>query len=303
MAATIPAQAVALSHPGLVVRAWANRGIAQLDSGQLVPFHFPRRLTRPLPGDRVILDNKDSLVEVIDRHNEFGRGDARGRFKPTAANIDLAIIVIAPRPAPSPDLIHRYITGALLQQIEPVIVVNKADLPIPSTRVFEDLQELSSIGYRIIHTRCKPEPDLGDLSHLLNQGTSLLTGQSGVGKTSLLNAIVPDLDEQTGALSHVTGKGTHTTTTATVYPLSASSAIVDTPGVWEYSLWSMPADELQRGFPEFAPFASKCRFRNCRHDSEPGCAVRAAAESSEIPASRHAAWLRLLKEQDRLERG
>ncbi len=291
-----------MSHPGLVVRAWANRGIAQLESGQLVPFHFPRRLTRPLPGDHVILDSKDSLIEVVDRRNEFGRGDARGRFKATAANIDRAIIVIASKPAPSSDLIHRYLTGALLQQIQPVIVLNKADLPTPTSLAFEDLEDLSRLGYQIIHTRCKAEPALADLPELLRQGTSLLTGQSGVGKTSLLNALVSDLDEQTGALSHVTGKGTHTTTTATVYPTSASSAIIDTPGVWEYSLWSMPPEELQRGFPEFAEFAGQCRFRNCRHDSEPGCAVRLAGRSGAVPASRHAAWLRLLKEQERLQR-
>ena len=291
-----------MSRPGLVVRAWANRGIAHLESDQLVPFHFPRRLTRPLPGDRIILDARDSLIEVVDRRNEFGRGDARGRFKPAAANVDRAIIVIASEPAPSPDLIHRYLVGARLQGIEPVIVINKNDLARPSSGVFADLEDLIGLGYRVVQTRCKPQPELTELSALLEVGTSLLTGQSGVGKTSLLNALIPNLDEQTGALSHVTGKGTHTTTTATVYPISPLAAIIDTPGVWEYSLWLMPPTELQRGFPEFAPFAARCRFRDCRHNSEPACAVRAAAEVGEIPPSRHAAWLRLLAEQKRLER-
>lgn len=289
-----------MNRAGLVVRAWANRGIAHLDCDELVPFHFPRRLTRPLPGDRVVLDAVDSLVEVVDRGNEFGRGDTRGRFKPAAANVDRAIIVIAPEPAPSQNMIHRYLVGALLQGIEPVVVINKSDLALPSTGAFADLADLVELGYQVVHTRCKPVPELAQLSGLLETGTSLLTGQSGVGKTSLLNALIPDLDERTGALSRVTGKGTHTTTTATVYAISPRATIIDTPGVWEYSLWVMPAAELQRGFPEFAPFSAHCRFRDCRHNSEPGCAVRAAAQAGAIPASRHAAWLRLLKEQERL---
>jgi ribosome biogenesis GTPase len=290
-----------LSRPGLVVRAWANRGIAQLDEGPLVPFHFPRRLIRPLPGDRIELDGKDSLIKIEPRANEFGRGDPRGRFKPAAANLDRAVIVIAPEPAPSPDLLHRYLASALIHGIEPVIVINKSDLPCPDSPAFDDLEDLAGLGYRIIRCRCKPRPDIDELAAELGQGTSLLAGQSGVGKTSLLNALIPDLDERTSVLSAVTGKGTHTTTTATVYPMSGTAALIDTPGVWEYGLWAMDAAQLEQGFPEFREF-SGCRFRNCRHDSEPGCAVRAAVENADIPASRHAAWLRLLAEQRRLQR-
>ncbi len=283
-----------------MVRAWANRGIAQLDTGKLAPFHFPRRLIRPLPGDRIVLDAADALIEVLPRKNEFGRGDARGRFRAVAANLDRAVIVIAPRPAPSPDLVHRYLTAALIHGVEPVVVVNKRDLGLREGEWFSDLDDLAELGYRIIRTRCKPQAEVDELARLCRDGISLLAGQSGVGKTSLLNALVPDLDERTSALSHVTGKGTHTTTTATVYPLSDQAGIIDTPGVWEYGLWAMTPAELERGFPEFAAHSHHCRFRNCRHDTEPGCAVRAAAESGLIPASRHAAWLRLLAEQRRI---
>lgn len=291
-----------MNHAGLVVQAWANRGVARLDDGRLIPFHFPRRLIRPLPGDRVQLNGQLALVEVAERRNEFGRGDPRGRFRAAAANLDRAIIVIAPEPAPSSDLIHRYLTAALIHGIEPVIVVNKTDLPLPGQPPFTELDELAALGYRIVHARCKPDAQIDALMALCQTGTSLLAGQSGVGKTSLLNALVPDLDERTSALSQITGKGTHTTTTATAYPLPARAVIVDTPGVWEYSLWAMSAGELARGFPEFAEHSARCRFRDCRHDSEPGCAVREAAATGAIPACRHAAWLRLLGEQQRLRR-
>src|SRR5699024_1853665 len=120
----------------------------------------------------------------------------------------------------------------------------------------------------------------------------------GVGKSSLLNALVPDLDTQTGELSHVTGKGTHTTTTATAHRYGEHAWLIDTPGVWEYGLWKMDAETLQRGFPEFSTLAP-CRFRDCRHRSEPGCAVVAAIDSGALPAFRHEAWLRLLAEQER----
>ena len=288
-----------MSQSGLVVQAWANRGIARLADERLIPFHFPRRLIRPLPGDQIRLNNELALVEVAPRRNEFGRGDNRGRFRAAAANLDRAIIVIAPQPAPSPDLIHRYLAAALIHGIEPVIVLNKTDQPLPEQAPFTELDDLAALGYRIIRTRCKPQPEVAELLALCRSGASLLAGQSGVGKTSLLNALVPDLDERTSALSHVTGKGTHTTTTATVYPLANQGDIIDTPGVWEYGLWAMPASELERGFPEFAEHSAHCRFRDCRHASEPGCAVRAAAESGLIPPSRHAAWLRLLAEQRR----
>jgi ribosome biogenesis GTPase / thiamine phosphate phosphatase len=291
-----------LNASGLVVQAYSNRGVARMDSGELVAFHFPRRLIRPLPGDRIELDAKHSLLHVVERRNEFGRGDPRGHFKPVASNLDQALIVIAPEPAPSADLLHRYLAAARIRGIEPVIVLNKTDLPQPEQPPFTELETLRELGYRIIEVRCKPEPEIEALRDVVSQGVSLLAGQSGVGKTSLLNALVPDLDAQTGALSRVTGKGTHTTTSATVHSLPGGSYLVDTPGVWEYGLWRMTPDELQRGFPEFNTVEERCRFRDCTHQHEPACAIRQAAESDQIPASRYQAWLRLLAEQQRLSR-
>ncbi|MFU8830983.1 MAG: ribosome small subunit-dependent GTPase A [Wenzhouxiangella sp.] len=291
-----------MTDRALVVEAYSNRGVALLEDRSLQPFHFPRRLARPLPGDRIELDQKGSLVALEPRRNEFGRGDPHGRFRPVAANLDRALIVIAPEPAPSPDLVHRYLATALIRGIEPVIVVNKTDIPVPDQPPFNELEDLARLGYRIVYCRCRPEPELGELARELQTGVSLLAGQSGVGKTSLLNALIPDLDEQTSQLSRVTGKGRHTTTSATLHHLPSGAWLVDTPGVWEYGLWSMPLTELERGFPEFAEFSGQCHFRNCTHNHEPRCAVRTAAEENRIPPSRHAAWLRLLTEQTRLGR-
>src|SRR5690625_1306593 len=129
----------------------------------------------------------------------------------------------------------------------------------------------------------------------------MYSSQTYLDKTSLLNALVPDLDLPTSELSRVTGKGRHTTTTASAYPYRDNAWLIDTPGVWEYSLWAMPLHELQRGFPEFRE-APKCRFRDCSHSSEPGCGVVAALTRGLVAKFRHQAWLRLLDEQERLAR-
>ncbi|MEN1728704.1 MAG: ribosome small subunit-dependent GTPase A [Pseudomonadota bacterium] len=289
-----------MSQPATVIEAWSNRAVAETNEERLVAFHMPRRLERPLPGQTVVLDEQDELVEVEPARNQFGRGDPRGRFKPIAVNLDQALIVIAAEPAPSADLIHRYLAACHICRIEPVIVVNKSDLDAHQQPPFTELEALSALGYRVIRTQCKPEPQIEELKHLLLGKTSLIAGQSGVGKTSLVNALIPNLDRQTGALSSVTGKGTHTTTSARLCHLPEGGWLVDTPGVWEYGLWTMPPQALESGFPEFRPWVDACRFRDCTHQHEPGCAVMAAAESGELPEFRYQAWLRLLAEQSRL---
>ncbi|NBB91614.1 MAG: ribosome small subunit-dependent GTPase A [Gammaproteobacteria bacterium] len=284
--------------PVRLVQAHANHGAAWVN-GDLRPVHFPRRIERPLPGDLVHIDDAGTLTAVVERRNLFGRGDGRGRFRPIAANLDRSVIVIASEPAPSRDLLHRYLAAALIRGIEPLIVLNKSDLPRPRQAPFTELQALGELGFEHVEARCLPEPDVAALQSRIGCGITLLAGQSGVGKSSLLNALVPDIEAQTGRLSRVTGKGTHTTTTATAHRHGDDAWLIDTPGVWEYGLWKMDPETLQRGFPEFSKHAAGCRFRDCRHRSEPGCAVVAAVESGALPGFRHQAWLRLLAEQER----
>jgi len=289
-----------LNRRALVLEAWANRAVAELACGRLAAFHLPRRMARPLPGQTVAINDRDELSEVVPARNRFGRGDPRGRFKPIAVDLDQAMIVIAAKPAPSQDLIHRYLAACHLCEVEPIVVVNKSDLEPPDQPPFRHLNDLESLGYRVVHTQCRPSMDIAQLAGLLAGKTTLIAGQSGVGKTSLVNALVPDLQAQTGALSTVTGKGTHTTTSARLYRLAEGGWLIDTPGVWEYGLWTMSPRELVRGFPEFLPFQGQCRFRDCSHQHEPGCAIRDAAAAGELPEFRFRAWLRLLDEQARL---
>lgn len=288
-----------MSETYRVLTALGNHGLAVPDDAPdaaPVELHFRRRTGRPLAGDRVRIDDQGAVAEILPRSSTFGRGTAQGAFQPIAANLDTLLIVIAPEPAPSEDLLHRYLAAARMQEVEPVVIINKSDLPVPEGPPFCDLDELE---LEVFRTRAAQPTELGALPDRLTRGIHLLAGQSGVGKSSLANALLPDLDLQTGRLSSTTGKGRHTTTSAQLHRLPGGGWLVDTPGVWEYGLWRMPVEDLARGFPEFER-AGACRFRNCRHDHEPGCAVRVAAEDGRIPACRHRAWLRLLAEQDRL---
>lgn len=285
-----------------VLTALGNHGLAVPDDApgsDPVELHFRRRTGRPLAGDRVRIDADGAVAEILPRTAVFGRGTARGDFQPIAANLDTLLIVIAPEPAPSEDLLHRYLAAAYMQGVEPVVVINKSDLPVPDAPPFTDLVELDIETH---HTRAAPPLDLDGLRERLAGGVHLLAGQSGVGKSSLANALLPELGAETGRLSLSTGKGRHTTTAARLHALPGGGWLVDTPGVWEYGLWTMPIEDLERGFPEFRD-AGICRFRNCSHDHEPGCAIRDAAEAGRVPACRYRAWLRLLAEQRRLASG
>lgn len=282
-----------------VLVAHSDHGVAMNEAGQLIEFSLNRSTGRPLAGDWVDLDASARMSKIHERQTLFGRGDHKGLFKPTAANLDQLMIVIAPQPAPSLDLITRYLVMAELHGIRPLIVVNKKDLGIPTTPPFTDLPDLIQLGYLVTQTSKDDEASLEALDQMVTGHTTLLAGQSGVGKSSLLNRLIPSLDALTGQLSKATGKGKHTTTTTRLYPLPQGGFLVDSPGVWEYGLWTIPTQALASAFIEFRPYIGQCKFRDCTHDHEPGCAIRCAVDAGEIAPSRHAAWRRLLAEQQR----
>ena len=294
------------TEPGLVLVSYGARGIVEAADGAQLDCAYRRSVGRPVCGDHVsferLPDGTGALASIEARRNTFARADARGRKQVIAANLDRVLVVLAPEPAPSRDLVERYLVAIHGLGIEPVIVLNKAELKADSTDAGDGplarLDEYRTLDYTVVETSCKTAPGTGALAALLDGGTSILVGQSGVGKSSLVNALLPDLALQTGALSRVTGKGTHTTTTTIMYHLPGNGRLIDSPGVWEYGLWQMDRSELAAGFPDFHPFDSRCRFNDCRHDSEPGCAVRAAVADGSIRAWRHAAYLRLLEQLD-----
>jgi ribosome biogenesis GTPase len=288
----------------LVQVSYGSHGVVLLGDGSSRHCKFRRKVGRPFCGDRVTVDIADdaSLVveSISERSNCFVRADERQRQHVIAANLDQVLIVVAARPLPSRDLMERYLLAVHSLGIEPVIVLNKVDLAVPQdetaagVEVLAHMPDYESLGYTVIRTSCKGAPGIAGLHPVLHDRTSILVGQSGVGKSSLINQLLPDLAIQTGALSDATGKGTHTTTTTIMYRFTGGGFLMDSPGVWEYGIWKLEQDELAAGFIEFAPWLGRCRFNNCLHASEPGCAIKQAVADMKIRQWRYEAYLRLL---------
>lgn len=288
----------------LVLVSYGNQGVVKLQDGSKLECKYRRSVGRPYCGDRVIVDNSEDhanvITEILPRKNVFVRADARQRKQVIAANLDQVLVVVAPRPEPSRDLIERYLVAIHSLGIQAVIVLNKSELLSESDSLegspFSHMDDYRRLGYQVLETSCKTSPGITALESVLRDRTSILVGQSGVGKSSLANALIPDLDLQTGALSRVTGKGTHTTTTTIMYELPGGGSLLDSPGVWEYGLWQIDQAELAQGYIEFRPFLGHCKFNDCHHNSEPGCAVREAVDQGNLESWRYQSYLRLLRQ-------
>jgi len=293
-----------LTQTALVLVSYGGQGIIELDNNEQLRCKYRRSVGRPYCGDRVEFQRADGhstvVTRILPRDNVFVRADAGQRKQPIAANLDQAVIVIAPSPAPSRDLVERYLVAIHSLGIRPVIVLNKAELQQENEHAndtpLRHLEDYRQLGYQVVRTSCKTTPGISPLKSILEHRTSILVGQSGVGKSSLINSLLPDLELQTGALSRVTGKGIHTTTTTIMYSIPAGGRLIDSPGVWEYGLWRMEPEELADGFVEFQDLLGQCKFNDCRHDHEPQCAIHEAAESGVLFPWRYQAYLRLLSQ-------
>ena len=284
---------------GRVIASYGTQCRIESESDQIINCQFRRKVGRPVCGDLVRwqASGDSGVIEAIEpRANRFLRSDRRGRTQIVAANLDLIVIVIAPHPEPTRDLINRYLVACANVGVAAAICLNKHDLLEPQSeqRWAHQLEPYEALGYPMLKCSTKREGGLKTLRAKLSSGTSILVGQSGVGKSSIINRLLPDLDLRTQEISHATGKGRHTTTATTLYHLSGGGHIVDSPGVWEYGIWDMGATEVASGFKEFGDFIQDCKFANCSHSVEPGCAVQAACEQGKIATVRLESYRRIL---------
>ncbi len=231
------------------------------------------------------------IATVRERATQLTRIDAAGRPEIVAANIDHLVVVVAPKPAPDWFLVDRYLCAAELIPIEASIVLNKTDLNGAAER--QVLQGYRGIGYATISSSAKTGAGLGELAGRLAQRRSVLVGQSGVGKSSLLNALVPAAAERVAALSTKSDQGRHTTSTAVLHRLPGGGELIDSPGVRDYAPFIADDAAVARGFREFAPYPARCRFADCRHLEEPDCAVKGAVSAGDILRPRYASFVRL----------
>ena len=282
---------------GTVVAAHGRHYLIELADGSTLPC-FPRGKKSELAcGDRVQLERSGEAQGVIDtilprssllyRSNEF-------RQKLSAANVTLAVLVVATEPSFSDELVTRCLVAAESQDIKALIVLNKCDLIERLPDAEAALSPFTRLGYSILHLSALGEVDA--LRTQLAGQTSVLVGQSGMGKSTLVNALVPTAGARTREISEALDSGRHTTTHATLYRLPDGAALIDSPGLQEFGLHHLSRSELEHGFREYRVWQGHCRFRNCRHDREPGCAIREAVEAGDVDASRHDTFLRLCQQ-------
>lgn len=239
----------------------------------------------------------EGVIEAVEpRHGELKR--VAGRKEHTVvANVDLAIIVTAAKePEPKPGLVDRYIVSALYGDIEPVICLNKTDT-VTTDDIDEFLNIYTPLGYKTIATSAVTGQGIDELRNHIKDKQSVFAGQSGVGKSSLLNAVQPDLALDTGRLAAESGKGTHTTTRGSLIKLNIGGYVVDTPGVRSFDLSNVPFQEIEQYFVEFLDHIPNCKFPDCTHRHEIKCAVKSAVENGHIHPRRYESYIRLFTDE------
>ncbi len=236
------------------------------------------------------------ITRLLPRRAALTRhGVSRRREQVIVANVD-QVVVVAALAGPDPDwlMIDRLLALADLNELDRVLVVNKIDEEPP--RLPAQLETYGGIGYDLLFTSALEGRGLSELGERLADRVSVLTGQSGVGKSSLLNALVPGLELRVGELGERKGRGRHTTVASALYPYPGGGYVADTPGLQYLALWEVDPVDVSLGFPEIRAAGEGCRFNDCRHRSEPGCAVREAVDAGAISPRRYDSYVRLLEE-------
>ncbi len=289
---------------GVVRKAVGGVYEVRLEEGDVVEARLRGRLKLEqrtgdgvVVGDRVDLrlhaDGGYTIEAVHPRVSELARRSPGGgrRAKVIVANVDQVVVVLAAaRPEPNLRMLDRFLVLAEANYLPAIIVVNKTDL-IPGDEVRARFAAYAAAGYRVLPASVREGSGVADVQALLCGRTSVLTGPSGVGKSSLLNAIQPGLALRTGEISAAVAKGQHTTVSAELVPLECGGYVADTPGLREVGLWAVPIEELDGFFPEFEPYLGHCRFvSNCTHTHEPDCAVRDAVAAGDVSAERYESY-------------
>ncbi len=295
------------THPGRVVANYGRRVLVRDSSGD-THLCIPRgRRLGVVCGDWVQWEPAASgdfgtVLSVEARSSELTRPDHRGRPEVLAANVTLVAAVMAPEPMPDPFIIDRYLAAAALMGADAIVVVNKVDRIDDkwAGRLDDWASEFSGAGYDVLRTSARTAEGIDDLAACLAGHTGILAGQSGVGKSSLLNRLVPAIDAATASVSSATGEGRHTTTASVLHELPGGGEIIDSPGVRDYAPGVVEPREVAAGFVEFADHVPHCRFANCMHRDEPGCAVKAAVADGVIAERRYESYRRLVRLMERL---
>ncbi|CAI8938539.1 MULTISPECIES: small ribosomal subunit biogenesis GTPase RsgA [Kosakonia] len=300
---------------GVVISRFGMHADVESADGEVHRCNIRRTIRSLVTGDRVVwrpgkeaaegVTVKGIVEAVHERTSVLTRPDFYDGVKPIAANIDQIVVVSAILPELSLNIIDRYLVACEALQVEPLIVLNKIDLLDDDSLRFvnEQMDIYRGIGYKVLMVSSHRQDGLAPLVEALTDRISIFAGQSGVGKSSLLNALLGLQGKQilTNDVSDASGLGQHTTTAARLYHFPHGGDVIDSPGVREFGLWHLEPEQITNGFVEFHDYLGHCKYRDCKHDTDPGCAIREAVEKGEIAKSRFENYHRILESMSQVK--
>jgi ribosome biogenesis GTPase / thiamine phosphate phosphatase len=280
---------------GLVI-AHLGQGIAVEAADHIFLCQTRRRLEMAAVGDKVLwtqsATDQGRIEEILPRRSVLLRPSRNNKTRPVAANIDTVFVVFAVEPYCDFLLIDQYLAVCENRKIAAALILNKIDLAVAED-IETELLDYQNLGYPLYRVSARNNIGMAELKQALKHRVSMFAGQSGVGKSSLTNTILPDKALKTNTLSATTKHGRHTTTAATLYHLHDGGDLIDSPGVAIFGLAGLSESELAYGYREFQDFFDDCQFNDCRHVNDKGCAVRAAVENGKISSTRYQRFLKL----------
>ena len=278
-------------YQGRVITRYGQRQLVEDENGKVFQSVSRQNIGFSVAGDRVLFQktkHDDAIVTAIfPRDSELKRQD-----KLIAANIDQLWLVVAIEPHYEFELIDRYLIMAENSKLPIGIIVNKIELS--ENEAYRDFQHYQSLGYDVHFISVKKQINLNFLKEQLVNKSHIFLGQSGVGKSSLINSLIPDLELRVNEISSKSKLGKHTTTNTTIYHIPSGGDLIDSPGVREFQLENLTEVEIINGFREFKALSGECRFRDCKHINEPNCAVKKALENGKVNKNRYRSYLNIL---------
>lgn len=297
-------QSSADQHPGTVITHHGKELIVLGENAETINCQLRQNLGTIVCGDRVVYEYLDRntepksavVIALAERRNLLQKSGFAGKAKAVAANIDQMIVVCSLEPKPNNYLIDRYLVAAENLPARPLIIINKIDLlDEKNEHVVDDINAIyEAIGYRVVETSATENTGIDELQSMLADATSILVGLSGVGKSSLVKVILPDIDIRIGEISLASREGKHTTTVSTFYSLPTGGNLIDSPGVRDFSPVDLDREQILNGFIELKAYRGRCKFANCSHGTEPGCAITDALENGEVSAQRVNSFRKML---------